>query len=277
MNLFTRLAGLFAISVGLSCFNLGNSPPWPGPSAGLTWQDLLGTPDSSDEGDAEIVKQLPVCIAAESWSAGELGKTVLYRYQRDGRTLRVGYFVYWSTERPWGKNVLSYSVLPALFIDAFYSHLFFMFPGAQRFIHGPGDIEGARVEYHQDDEGRWAPVSAVADDGLHREVPLSPGDFVDGQGRVVLMTDVWSHQLGAKGAREFSEQRKAPLTCFGGDTVAPLTAEVARLFRLGSPGDPRRAPPAWRLDAPSDRTASIQPVWPTSSSGMWGEIATLAR
>ena len=277
MKLFTRLLGLFAISVGLSCFNLGIAPPWPGPVARLTWQALLGTADGSGESDAEVVKQLPVCIASQSWSAGELGKTVLYHYQRDGRTLRVGYFVYWTTERPWGKNVLSYSVLPALFIDAFYSHLFFMFPGAQRFIHGPGDIEGARVVYHQDDEGRWTPELAVADDGSHREVSLSPGDFVDGQGRVVLMTDVWSHQLGAKGAREFSEHQRGALTCFGGDSVAPLTADVARLFRLGSPRDPRRAPPAWRLDVPSDRTASIQPIAPSSAWGMPGEMATLAR
>jgi ABC-type transporter Mla maintaining outer membrane lipid asymmetry permease subunit MlaE len=47
--------------------------------------------------------------------------------------------------------------------------------------------------------------TAVADDGSHHEVQLTPDDFVDSRGRVVLMTGVWSHQLGAKGARTFVE------------------------------------------------------------------------
>ena len=36
--------------------------------------------------------------------------------------------------------------------------------------------------YEQRDDGRYVPVSAVADDGLHREVRLSQSDFVDEQG-----------------------------------------------------------------------------------------------
>jgi hypothetical protein len=205
------------------------------------------------------MRRIPVCVASRSWSAGELGRSILYRYKREGRTMTVGYFVYWSTERPWGKNVLSYSVLPALFIDAFYSHFFFMFPGAQRLIHGPGDIEGARVVYEQQDDGRWTPVSAVGSDGFHREVPLSTDDFVDREGRVVLMTDVWSHQLGAKGARAFAEGPKASVSCYGGDRIAPLTDEIAQMFRLGSPSDARRAAPAWKLDLPLAKVAFTSP------------------
>ena len=113
--------------------------------------------DGSLSEDDDIVRSLPVCIAAKSWSAGQLGTSVLYRYRREGKRLSVGYFVYWTTERPWGPNALSYSVLPALFIDAFYSHLFFMFPGAQRLLHGPGDIEGARIVYEENEDGRWLP------------------------------------------------------------------------------------------------------------------------
>ena len=201
------------------------------------------------------IRSLPVCVASQSWSAGELGPSILYHYKREGRTMSVGYFVYWTTERPWGKNALSYAVLPALFIDAFYSHFFFLFPGAQRLLHGPGDVEGARVVYEQQDDGRWTPVSAVASDGFHHEVPLAVDDFVDRDGRVVLMTDVWSHQLGAKGGRSFADGRSQDLKCFGGDTMSPLTEEIARLFRLGSPSDPRRARPAWRLDLPPLRVA----------------------
>jgi hypothetical protein len=182
-----------------------------------------------------------------TWSAGELGRSVLYRVKHVGRELHVGYFVYWTTERPWGKNLLSYLVLPAIFVDSFYSHLFFLFPGLQRVIHGPGDIEGARVVYEQRDNGHWAPVSAVADDGLHQEVVLDPGDFVDGQGRVVLMTDVWSHQLGAKGGRAFVDGRRGNVVCYGHGTLSPMTAQVADSFRLGTTGSPRRARPAWLL------------------------------
>src|SRR5258706_9516528 len=192
MKLLRRLSALFAFSLLVSCWNIGDCPSWPDASGSRALGLLLtsvGGGDTTGPGAAadDDIRRLPVCVASESWSAGELGHTILYRYKREGRTMSVGYFVYWTTERPWGKNALSYAVLPALFIDAFYSHLFFMFPGAQRFIHGPGDIEGARVEYHQDDEGRWAPVSAVSDYSLHWVVTLSSCDFVDVQRRDVLM------------------------------------------------------------------------------------------
>jgi hypothetical protein len=248
MKLLRRLAALFAFSLLVSCLGIGDPPVWPD-----------GTSSSADSASDIDIRRLPVCVA-QSWSAGELGRSILYHYKREGRRMTVGYFVYWTTERPWGKNALSYAVLPALFIDAFYSHLLFMFPGAQRLIHGPGDIEGVRVVYEQQDDGRWVPVSAVGSDGFHREVPLSADDFVDSDGRVVLMTDVWSHQLGAKGARAFASQRKDALTCYGGDSMSPLTDEVARMFRLGSPSDPRRAPPAWKLDLPPVRVALSGPA-----------------
>jgi hypothetical protein len=255
MNAVRCLAALFALSLALSCLNGGGSPSWPGPHSGRAIEILLPRSGAARTDDA-VVRDLPVCIAAQSWSAGELGRSILYHFQRKGRTLTVGYFVYWTTERPWGNNVLSYAVLPAMFIDAFYSHFFFLFPGAQRLIHGPGDIEGARVVYQQQDDGRWTPVSAVADDGMHREVPLSPGDFVDRDGRVVLLTDVWSHQLGAPGARSFTENGRQKMACFGREAMQPLTDEITRIFRLGSPDDPRRAPPAWRLGPPIARLAS---------------------
>jgi len=242
MKVIRCLTALFALSLVLSCLSIGGSPSWPGPRTSRAPEPVIEA-----RGDDEVVRDLTVCVAARSWYAGELGQSILYHYQRTGRTLTVGYFVYWTTERPWGKNALSYAVLPALFIDAFYSHFFFVFPGAQWVIHGPGDIEGARVVYRQQDDGRWTPVSAVADDGLHREVILSPDDFVDRAGRVVLMTDVWSHQLGAPGGRSFAANRTQKMACFVREAMEPLTDEIARDFRLGSPDDPRRARPAWQL------------------------------
>jgi len=251
------VAGLFALSLMLSCFNVGAAPAWPGPASAALQQIPPRLPDGpSGIGpgtfytDADVVPTLPVCVASSSF-AGELGSSVLYHYRRDGQTLMVGYFVYWTTERPWGKNALSYTLLPALFIDAFYSHLFFLFPGPQRIIYGPGDVEGVRIAYERRDNGRWEAVSAVADDVLHNEVALSRDDFVDREGRIVFMIDGWSHQLGGKGASSLSGARKDAFVCFDGGALEPLTADVARLFRLGSPSDPRRARPAWSLVASS--------------------------
>src|SRR4051812_15559311 len=60
-------------------------------------------PSAKHEDELRIERQT-VCIAQQSWSAGALGDTVLYRARREGRKLQVGYFVHWSTERPWGNN-----------------------------------------------------------------------------------------------------------------------------------------------------------------------------
>ena len=239
-----RLVGALLTPCALSCLNAGATPSWPSCRA-LAPEESVDAGTASESHD---VPTLPVCIASKAWSAGSLGETILYHAKRVGRRLEVGYFVYWTSERPWGYNALSYAVLPAVFIDAFYSHLFFLFPGAQRFIHGPGDVEGARVTYELGDDETWHPVSAFADDGLHEEVALSPDEFIDDRGRVVLMTNVWSHQLGAKGAKSFAEGQRDETACFVGKAIAPLTDEIARAFRLGSRSEPRRARPAWRLE-----------------------------
>src|SRR5262245_46849490 len=92
---------------------------------------------------------------------------------------------------------------------------------------------------------------------MHHEVALTREDFVDTHGRVVLMTDVWSHQLGAADAHEALERGQGKVVCFGGDSIEPLTDQIAHDFRLGSPADPRRAPPAWKLGAPALRVAAV--------------------
>ena len=207
---------------------------WPKP---VTYQQR-----SAD--DAAVVEQ-PVCVAARSWSAGSLGDTVLYRARRVGRRIAVGYFVYWSEERPWGNNFVSFAVLPALATDAVYSHFLYVFPGLKDVLYGPGDIEGAQVEYEQRDDGSLDVVEGRADDGNHGPVLLSRSDLLDAQGRVVLLTDVWSHQLGAHGGAQFANRAGQPLKCYAKAALQPMTEVVARAFRLGNERDPLRGNPAW--------------------------------
>ena len=194
--------------------------------------------------DASVVAQ-PVCVAARSWSAGTLGETVLYRTQRIGHKISVGYFVYWSEERPWGDNFVSYSVLPALATDAVYSHFLYVFPGIKDMLYGPGDIEGAQVVYEQREDGSLDVVEGRADDGNHAPVSLSRSDLLDSKGRVVLLTDVWSHQLGAHGAARFADTAAPVLKCYSKASLRPMTELVARAFRLGNERQPLRGNPAW--------------------------------
>jgi len=194
--------------------------------------------------DARIVEQ-PVCVGARSWSAGSLGETVLFRTRRVGNRIAVGYFVYWSEERPWGDNVASYTVLPALAVDAVYSHFLYVFPGLKDAMYGAGDVEGVQVLYEQRPDGSLDVVSGRADDGNHGAVALSRSDLLDSKGRVVLLTDVWSHQLGAHGAASFAERSSLDLKCYAKSSLRPMTELVARAFRLGSERDPLRGNPAW--------------------------------
>jgi hypothetical protein len=237
-------AGL-GLSLALACVDIF-APSWPGTPSHLALADAAAqAPADQDQGDA-VVRSVSVCIAAPRWSAGELGRTILYRVRRDDDRMQVGYFVYWSTERPWGRNRSSFALVPALLTDAVYSHFLFVLPGLQRLLYGPGDVEGVRVTFARTSTG-WVPISAIADDDYHREVELQPDEFVDAEGRIVLMTDVWSHQLGAHHAVRSVALGGSAMTCFAGDTMRPLTEETACAFRLGSPAAPLRAPPAWRL------------------------------
>ena len=187
----------------------------------------------------------PVCVGARSWSAGALGSTVLYRTRRTGNRITVGYFVYWSEERPWGNNSLSYSVLPALAVDAVYSHFLYVFPGLKDAMYGAGDIEGAQVSYEQRPDGSLDVLSGRADDGSHNRVDLSRADLLDAKGRVVFLTDVWSHQLGAHGGAALANRSRLELKCYERSSLRPMTEMVARAFRLGNENKPLRGNPAW--------------------------------
>lgn len=201
--------------------------------------------------DARVVEQT-VCVGARSWSAGSLGDTVLFRTRRTGNRITVGYFVYWSEERPWGQNSLSYTLLPALAVDAVYSHFLYVFPGIKDAMYGTADIEGAQVSYDQRPDGSLDVVNGRANDGNHGTVQLSRSDLLDSKGRVVLLTDVWSHQLGAHGGASFAEHSPTQLKCYSKSSLRPMTEIVARAFRLGNDRQPLRGKPAWLLPGPTE-------------------------
>jgi hypothetical protein len=236
-------------------------PSWPGPvpatkrrlqlkATGIAFASNPTSPTEQRQNDTpfaldSLVRKVPICILWNKAWAGELGNTVLYRVQPvDRHTIRVGYFAYWSTERPWGDNALTRWFVPALAIDAFYSHLLFVLPGAQRLLYGAGDVEGVRIMYHVRESSSLVPTSIVADDEGHREVAIDLSQAVDDTGRILLFNDVWSHQLGGRyalaRARAGAERR-----CYQNEELRPLTSAVASTFRLGGPNDPRRAGPAW--------------------------------
>jgi hypothetical protein len=196
--------------------------------------------------DQARIEHQPVCLGASTWSAGELGETLLYQSRRVGQVLQVGYFAFWSTERPWGNNLLSYLVVPALLTDAFYSHFLYVFPGVKDAFSGRADVEGASVEFEPRADGSLNPLGGWADDGHHTPVRLSRDDLLDRAGRVVLLSDVWSHQLGAHGAARFSDDPRNRVRCYVDTTLRPMTDSVARSFRLGDARRPRRALPAWQ-------------------------------
>ena len=205
-------------------------------------QPVISEERSADE--AKIVAQT-ICVGARSWSAGALGDTVLYRTRRWGRKIAVGYFFYWSEERPWGSNVVSYTVLPALATDAVYSHFLYLFPGIKDALYGPGDVEGVQIVYEQREDGSLDVVSGSADNGSHGPVSLTRADLLDAKGRVVLLTDVWSHQLGSHGGARFANTSPQSLRCYAKSALRPLTEVVARAFRLGNEHTPLRGKPAW--------------------------------
>jgi len=230
---------LFAAALALAILAAATTPSWPEAETPQEGGPAAAARDASGPHPT-------ICIGATVWSAGRLGHSVLFRARRDGEALSLGVFVHWTTERPWGANWLTYAVVPALLMDAVYTHLLFGLPGLLRAIYGPGDVEGVRIDFRRNGRDGWIPIAAMADDRSHRSAPLGPEDFVADDGRLVFLTDVWSHQLSAKGGRAFAREHGDRLTCYAAGAVRPLDDGTARAFRLGSPDDPRRAPPAWR-------------------------------
>jgi hypothetical protein len=157
----------------------------------------------------------------------------------DDGLVAVGYFAFFSEERPWGNNWLTWSLVPALAVDMVYSRAFWVAPGLQKALHGAGDIEGVAVFYARGQDGSLVVDHAVVDDGDHHTRELSRGDvLMFDPARPTFYSDVWSHQLGGRGAR--SRGDLVDLKCYVGDRIMPLPEDMARRFRV----DEDRAPPA---------------------------------
>jgi hypothetical protein len=191
--------------------------------------------------DQSMIERQPVCIGSSVESAGELSDTLYYRAVDLGQgRLAVGYFAFFSEERPWGNNWMTWSVLPALAIDMIYSRGLLVAPGLQRALYGAGDVEGVGVFYDVLPDGSLRVDRAEADDETHRAVGLTRGDVlaIDTH-RPTFYSDVWSHQLSGRGARSWDDLHYA--RCYGPDSIRPLPEAVAREFRIE---DRDRAPPA---------------------------------
>jgi hypothetical protein len=184
------------------------------------------------------VKEQAVCVGSTVHSAGELGPALLYRRDRlpDGR-IQVGYYAFFSEERPWGNNWLTWSVLPALALDLVYTRSLLVGPGLQRALFGRGDVEGFRVVYAPDGHGGLRAESAVADDDQHRRAVLTRAElFAADPAKITMATSTWSHHLGARveRTRDLVYRR-----CYGPESIRPIDREVVRRFHLE-----RRARPA---------------------------------
>jgi hypothetical protein len=247
-NRFTvRLLWGLSLWVGAALLRGAAHRDWPGPE--LAAAVAVAVPGGkaaaeAEAGDHALIRAQRVCVLNTLDSAGDIGDKVAFRSRRDGDKLSVSYFVHWSTERPWGDR----SAIESLAIDSVYSHFFFFLPGLRYLLHGPSDIEGATVVYRVQG-GRLDIVEGFADDESHSPVNLSARELVDRDNGTVLMTDVWSHQLGARGAAQAAAE-SAPGTlarrCYEGQELIPLTPTIAERFWLGTAEAPRRARPAWR-------------------------------
>lgn len=201
------------------------------------------TDPSAGSADDRAIQAQPVCIGSTVHSAGELGGALLYRSARlPGGRIEVGYYAFFSEERPWGNNWLTWSLLPALALDLVYTRGLLVGPGLQRAAYGRADVEGFRVVYAPDGEGGLRAESAVADDDQHRRADLTRDDlFAVDPARITLATSTWSHHLGARVDRvaDLVDRR-----CYGPGTIRPIDPEAVRRFNLE-----RRAFPAGRLGA----------------------------
>jgi hypothetical protein len=200
------------------------------------------------------IEAQPMCIGSAVMSAGKLSDVLYYRaVALDSEHVAVGYFAFFSEERPWGNNWLTWSFFPAFAVDLVYSRALFVAPGVQRALYGAGDIEGVGVVYHVEPDGSFTFDHAMADDDKERTVviPREQAFAVD-KARPTFYSQVWSHQLG--GNRAHSAQDLSYVRCYGEGSVRPLPDSLARAFRLD---DRDRAPPAHverlaeeRLDLP---------------------------
>lgn len=225
LTLALTVALLFA---GTGCARFGHLPAAP-----------TGIQPEPSSPEAAAIEQNEICVGSKIASAGKLGDVLYYQASvlPDGK-LAVGYFAFFSDERPWANNWLTWTVLPALAVDLFYTRAAFVAPGLQRALSGKGDVEGFHVIYDVNPDGTLRVERAVADNGTHDPVHLDAKDVLamDPE-RPTFYTDVWSHQLGARGVTSMADL--AYVRCFGQGRVLPLPDSVSDEFAIE-----RRAEPA---------------------------------
>ncbi len=199
--------------------HLGALPPPPGPRGPRTAEQAA-------------IESRPVCIGSSVSSAGALGDVLYYRaVDAGGGRVAVGYFAFFSEERPWGNNWLTWTVAPALAVDLVYSRALLVAPGVQRAMYGAGDVEGVAVVYDASADGSLRLSYALAEDRTERTIALGRDDaFAVDPARPTFYADIWSHQLGGRGARASADL--AYVRCYEGDSIRPLPESVARAFRV---------------------------------------------
>jgi hypothetical protein len=203
---------------------------------------IAGCSEPAPAFDDSAIREQPVCVGSTVHSAGELGPALLYRATPlpEGR-ISVGYYAFFSEERPWGNNWLTWSLLPALAIDLVYTRALLVAPGLQRAAFGRGDVEGFRIVYAPDGQGGLLAERAVADDDLHRRTELDPGDlFAVDPARITLATRTWSHHLGA---RLSPGERLVYRRCYGPGSIRPIDGDAIRRFNLDHRAAPSRPSP----------------------------------
>ncbi len=205
----------------------GGLPRAPGPRGEPTLEQIA-------------IEHQPICIGSSVESAGKRADVLYYRaIATDDGLIAVGYFAFYAEERPWGNNWLTWTVVPALAVDMVYSRALWVAPGLQRALHGLGDIEGVSIVYRQLPDGSLSVDHALVDDGTHELRTISRAEVLAlDPARPTFYSDVWSHQLGGRGARSRSDL--VDEDCYVGDAIRPLPAVLARAFRI----DEGRAPPA---------------------------------
>lgn len=208
--------------------------------------------------EVAAVEQKEICVGSAIASSGKLGDILYYQASvlPDGK-LAVGYYAFFSDERPWGNNWLTWMVLPALAVDFVYTRSAFVGPGLRSAISGKGDVEGFRVIYEAGPDGSLVVESALADDGTHKLVHLDAKRVLalDPE-RPTFYSNVWSHQLGGRGVKSMADL--AYVRCFGQGKVLPLPDAVADEFAVGGRAKPAHleALGGRPIGAPDQRWAS---------------------
>jgi hypothetical protein len=237
LTFLVAVGGLFGAA---GCTKLGSLPRASAPtSKPRTSETAPRVPTTAEIAISDSIERSEICVGSSVASAGELGDTLYYRAQLtpDGK-LAVGYFAFFSEERPWGNNWLTWSVVPAIAVDLVYTRTLFVGPGLQRAIHGKGDVEGFRIVYDMQPDGTLNVERAVADDASHEYVYLDANEVLAmDPTRPTFYSNVWSHQLGARGVHAMSDLDY--VRCFDKGHVRPLTDAIAKDFALAG-----RAPPA---------------------------------